>query len=353
MRWIFGGQKNGDIPNNLSAPSTSASTPARRQPTENNLNKKRRSFAAFLRASLRSTSKSVDCANIGRITTKSGSLVKNNSLLTSSRTFDVPRSTTDHLSPDRFCPSLSPAPSACHSEPAGTSGSASDGQLDRSLMKICTDVKYENRRRPKFAAIYGIPPLLWSQELAELAKTWALKLTQRGRLLFPELPGIGENIYLLASDNNLERPQGSESFKGSTGDHLTTGNELVALWAAEARHFDFSRPSWSQECRHFTQMIWRGSTEMGVARHWETATDCMAIVVFYRPSGNCNLPGEFSANLPQPDDIPEYALEASSLQALSQALNRTDLGDGGFRKGAASLPPRSYSSTNSTKILKC
>uniref|UniRef100_A0A915P0D6 SCP domain-containing protein n=1 Tax=Meloidogyne floridensis TaxID=298350 RepID=A0A915P0D6_9BILA len=295
MRWIFGssGQKNGDISTNISSiPSTSASTPARRQNNENNLNKKRRSFAAFLRSSLKSNSKSVDIIGGGRkesSTTKNNkSLIKNNSL-----------STTHHLSPDRFCPSLSPAPSACHSEPASTScAGGSDGQLDKSLMQICTDVKYENRRRPKFAAvvdanfqrqclqahnhvrqIYGIPPLLWSQELAELAKTWALKLTQRGRLLFPELPGIGENIYLLTSDNSVENFQGaSESFKCTTGDHLTTGNELVALWATEARHFDFSRPRWSLECRHFTQMIWRGSTEMGVARHWDTSTDCMAIV---------------------------------------------------------------------------
>lgn len=64
--------------------------------------------------------------------------------------------------------------------------------------------------------------------MAELAKTWALKLTQRGRLLFPELPGIGENIYLLTAFNNTSTTttfqDQAESFKGSTGDHLTTGN---------------------------------------------------------------------------------------------------------------------------------
>jgi hypothetical protein len=93
MRWIFGNQKNEDInTNNLpsSIPSTSASTPARRQ--NNNLNnKKRRSFAAFLRESIKSTSKSVDCATVERKNIKSGGLLKNNSLLTSSRTFDAQR----------------------------------------------------------------------------------------------------------------------------------------------------------------------------------------------------------------------------------------------------------------------
>ncbi len=37
---------------------------------------------------------------------------------------------------------------------------------------------------------YGSPLLVWSQELADLAHTWALKLAERGRILYPELPGI-------------------------------------------------------------------------------------------------------------------------------------------------------------------
>lgn len=45
---------------------------------------------------------------------------------------------------------------------------------------------------------YGSSFLVWSQELADLAKTWALKLAERGRILYPELPGI--NIYLKKFD---------------------------------------------------------------------------------------------------------------------------------------------------------
>lgn len=93
-------------------------------------------------------------------------------------------------------------------------------------MQTITDVKYVNRR-PKFTAVgnvyayilaykflsnfylvdanfqrqcleahnlvrqkYGSPSLIWSQELADLAKTWSLKLAERGRILYPELPGM-------------------------------------------------------------------------------------------------------------------------------------------------------------------
>lgn len=36
---------------------------------------------------------------------------------------------------------------------------------------------------------YGIAPLVWSAELADMAHAWAVKLSDRGRMLYPELPG--------------------------------------------------------------------------------------------------------------------------------------------------------------------
>ena len=93
--------------------------------------------------------------------------------------------------------------------------------------------------------------------------------------------GIGENIHLVPNESD---------------DHLTTGEELVALWAAEAEFFDFDKPKWSisrrsvlrcknLECKNFTQMIWRASIELGVSRFWNTTKNCLAIVAFYRPNG--------------------------------------------------------------------
>ncbi|KAL3075296.1 hypothetical protein niasHT_033870 [Heterodera trifolii] len=255
-----------------------------------------------------------------------------------------------------------------------------DGDLDRQLMQTCTDVKYVNRRPGKCSAVvdanfqrqclqahnyvrqvYSSPPLLWSQELAALAKTWALKLADRGSVLYPELPGIGENIFLLTGKCNgtaadvISSPSaGMATNCPPIGDHLTTGIELVAHWAAEANKMDFARPRWNNETKNFTQMVWRSAMEMGVARHWNTAKNCLAIVAFYRPAGNSNLPGEFAANLPSEAEATEDALRAITLAALIQALNRTDLGDGGFRKGPLPpVTPRHFVGTpNTTKILK-
>jgi hypothetical protein len=201
-----------------------------------------------------------------------------------------------------------------------------DPLLDRAMMQTITDVKYV-KRRPKFTAVssanfqrqcleahnfvrqkYGVPSLIWSQELAELAKTWAMKLADRGRILYPELPDIGENITLTI---------------GSHENHLTTGEELVAFWAKQADEFNFSNPKWSIKCKDFTQMIWRSSIEMGVCRYWNTHKNCLAIVSFYRPAGNSNAPGEFAANIPSKDSLPADIKESTQLESLIQATNRS------------------------------
>ncbi|CAD5231896.1 unnamed protein product [Bursaphelenchus xylophilus] len=223
---------------------------------------------------------------------------------------------------------------------AGAENARADPELDRAMMQTITDVKYV-KRRPKFTAVvdanfqrqcieahnlvrekYGSPSLIWSQELADLAKSWATSLADRGRVMYPELPGIGENIHLVIHE---------------TGNHLTTGSEIVALWAKEADYFDFENPHWSLKCKNFTQMIWQSSIELGVARHWNTAKNCLAIVAFYRPGGNSNTPGEFAHNLPARNAVPADARSATQLASILHSMNRCDLSDVTFR----SDPPRS------------
>lgn len=54
---------------------------------------------------------------------------------------------------------------------------------DVNFQRECLDA--HNALRQK----YGCNPLIWSQELADLAHTWAEKLSMTGRILYPELAG--------------------------------------------------------------------------------------------------------------------------------------------------------------------
>lgn len=102
------------------------------------------------------------------------------------------------------------------------------------------------------------------------------------------------------------------------------------------------------------QLVWRSSFEMGVSRCWNTTRDCLAIVALYRPTGNSNLAREVTENIPSKDTVPVNFLEATSLSSLIKALNRSNLGDGGFRKEAPiPKPERQFAyGPNQTKILK-
>uniref|UniRef100_A0A1I7ZV91 SCP domain-containing protein n=1 Tax=Steinernema glaseri TaxID=37863 RepID=A0A1I7ZV91_9BILA len=219
--------------------------------------------------------------------------------ITSSCTFDVAHANSSQVRSSTMDDDASYMDATSSS--VGTEEHRFDSELDRHMMQTINDVKFVNRR-PKFTAVgevnfqrqcldahnalrarYGAPSVMWSQELADLAHTWAMKLADRGRILYPELPGIGENIKLAVAEHS---------------DHLTTGAEIVDEWSVEAQKFNFDKPTWNPNTQHFTQMVWRDTYEMGVSRYWNTAKNCVAIVAFYRSPGNSNAPGEFQANVP-------------------------------------------------------
>uniref|UniRef100_A0A8R1I533 SCP domain-containing protein n=1 Tax=Caenorhabditis japonica TaxID=281687 RepID=A0A8R1I533_CAEJA len=179
-----------------------------------------------------------------------------------------------------------------------------DAQLDKHMMQTITDVKYMIKHS-KYTALsevnfqrgcldahnecrqrYGNEHLCWSTELAEMAHAWAVKLAERGRMLYPELPGIGENIILKEANEQS---------------HLPTGQEVIQEWEKEAQFFDFDKPRWNPKCQQFSQVVWKDTSELGAARYWNTANNCVAVVCFYRPAGNSNAPGEFASNVPSRD----------------------------------------------------
>ncbi|EFO27463.1 hypothetical protein LOAG_01011 [Loa loa] len=202
-----------------------------------------------------------------------------------------------------------------------------DEELDKHMMQTIADVKYV-KKMPKFVAVgevnfqrecldahnavraqYGCQPLIWSQELCDLAHSWAVKLAERGRILFPELQGIGENIRLTIVEEQT---------------HLPSGAEITEIWAREAKDFDFERPRWNPKTQHFTQIVWKETSEMGIARQWNTTTNCVATVAMYRPSGNSNAPGEFQVNIPPKvhfDEIP--VLPNTVMHGISCALRHS------------------------------
>lgn len=71
----------------------------------------------------------------------------------------------------------------------------------------------------------------------------------------------------------------------------------------EVCEYDFDNPGYSSAAGHFTQVVWKASTELGIGKYTGTKTinnnqwTCTYIVARYKPSGNINTSEYFSDNV--------------------------------------------------------
>lgn len=121
----------------------------------------------------------------------------------------------------------------------------------------------------------GVAPLEWSDALATTARGYAQELARTGRF------------------EHAVQPQGP----GREGENLWTGTrdaysyaEMAGHWVAEKRDFVngvtpmFSRTGKWEDVAHYTQIVWRGSTQVGCALASGPRDDYL--VCRYAPPGN-------------------------------------------------------------------
>ena len=113
----------------------------------------------------------------------------------------------------------------------------------------------------------GVPPLLWSAQLAAKAQQWADRLAATGESRMEGIPG--QNI----------------AYAGPPG----TGKPgfIVSSWAAEVKNFDYEKNAClnpSLKCYHYTQVVWRESKYVGCATAHDAQRDIW--VCDYDPPGN-------------------------------------------------------------------
>jgi len=127
-----------------------------------------------------------------------------------------------------------------------------------------------NRER----AAAGVPPLTWNASLAASAAAYG--------------PALAALPSLAHSPDEQRRGQGENLWMG-TRDAFTL-EAMVGSWAGEKRWFrpgtfpDVSTDGDWHTVGHYTQMIWRTTTELGCALHQTQRWDYL--ICRYAPAGN-------------------------------------------------------------------
>jgi len=129
-----------------------------------------------------------------------------------------------------------------------------------------------------YRALHGVPPVTWSATVAASAQAWAdtCPSTHSGS-------GYGENIAWATTD---------------IGE-----SAVVQLWYDEESLYDYSNPGFSSDTGHFTQVVWKGTMEIGCGfatgcgQNWPYYAN--AWVCQYNPPGNYI--GQFGANVFPPN----------------------------------------------------
>ncbi|KAL0979575.1 hypothetical protein UPYG_G00186810 [Umbra pygmaea] len=124
---------------------------------------------------------------------------------------------------------------------------------------------------------HGSPPMTLSREVCNSAQKWADEWikTKNAEKPHSNSEGYGENIY-----------------RASTN---PTAKQVVDKWYSEIQIYDFSKPGYQPKTGHFTQVVWKESTELGVG----VANDGKTYIVVgqYKLPGNINTPEYYEKNV--------------------------------------------------------
>ena len=118
-------------------------------------------------------------------------------------------------------------------------------------------------------AIHNVPRLKWSPALSMEAQAWAEKLSRKGELRHAskeERNFKGENICRMSNHYDVA--------------------DAVKIWYSEIKNYKYYSPGFSLDTGHFTQIVWRDTTEVGVGTCKSTDGRLTYIVARYNPAGN-------------------------------------------------------------------
>lgn len=154
---------------------------------------------------------------------------------------------------------------ASSSASTSTSSSANYGSFESAMLSL------HNAKRSLHKST---EPLSWSNDLQDVAQSYANSYDCSGTLTHSGKP-YGENLAL-----------GYPLYDGETG---------VIAWYNEIKDYDFSNPGFSESTGHFTQVVWKDTTQVGCG--YKNCNNEWGIYLVCNYLAQGNIIGEFAENV--------------------------------------------------------
>ncbi|CAF2083199.1 unnamed protein product [Rotaria magnacalcarata] len=138
----------------------------------------------------------------------------------------------------------------------------------------------------EFRARHGVPPMVLDEDISRKAQAYADYLAANNLFHHSgDRGGLGENLYTKSS---------SQPLKNESLCKLATES-----WYDEIKEYDFDNPGSTSGTGHFTQVIWKESTNLGVGVGFGNNGKRVVVVCQYDPAGN--VMKQFEENVPPPE----------------------------------------------------
>jgi len=141
--------------------------------------------------------------------------------------------------------------------PKDSNAPKAQNTTDQKFVQDC--LKQHNVLRAKHHA----PPLVINADLMKISQAWANTIAKMGKMQH-STSGFGENVYWSTE--------------------MVEGKRPADQWYSEIKDYNWKKGEGQSGTGHFTQVIWKGSQEFGVAL--AKGANGIYVVANYNPPGN-------------------------------------------------------------------
>lgn len=146
-----------------------------------------------------------------------------------------------------------------------------------------------------------VPSLVLNSSLNAIAQNFATYLAVNNFFNHSRVSGLGENLWAVRSTGTLGNINGkiflinSLILHGHNHLFFFIGSRAVNDWYSEYAYYNYSAPGYATYTAHFTQIVWKSSTQLGVGIAYNGNRSRAVVVANYLPAGNVQ--GNFPINV--------------------------------------------------------